>query len=74
MEVLPCQGARHVPGVPQAGEVSVLAGTVGKKEASHLSWSTQGDAWFLMPGPEPAVLCKGLVLLVIGILFKMCFY
>jgi len=47
----------------------VLAETVGKEEVSHLGRRTQGDAWFLMPGPKPAVLCKGLVLLVIGIIF-----
>lgn len=57
-----------MPRVPRAGEVGVLAGMVGKEEVSRLSWRTWGDAWFLMPGPEPAVLYKGLVLLVRGII------
>lgn len=40
---------------------------VGKEVVNHLSWSTWGDAWFLVPGHELAVLNKGLVLLVMGI-------
>lgn len=35
--------------VTQSGEVSVLAGMVGKEAVGCLSWRTQGDAWFLMP-------------------------
>lgn len=39
----------------------------GKEVVNHLSWSTWGEAWFLVPGHELAVLNKGLVLLVMGI-------
>lgn len=55
-------------GVPQAGEADVLAGVVGKEAMNHLCWRTGGAARLLVPGHEPAVLYKDLVLLMVGII------